>query len=96
MQNRQLRRRKIKAVNPWRTPEISKEFDLHYESPHCQNGKCNYCMGIKRRKAAAATAALAATIAPGMFWDRKIFSGDEQLGPSAPDFWLETYVKPQG
>lgn len=79
-----LNRKKIHAVNPWRDPPSSRK-DLDYLSPHCQNAACNWCRERARRKKEAATAALEATLSPGLFWESKITRGnesDQQLGPS--------------
>ena len=88
-----INRRKIN-FNVWRDPQARTGQDLDYLSPHCQNAACSWCKERARRKRAAATAALEATMQPGMFWDRKIGGHQEQLGPSAPDAWKQTYVKP--
>lgn len=89
-----LNRRKIK-FNVWRDP-TPKPVD--YLSPHCQNGACSWCKERARRKREAATRALQAIAdaRPGMFfWDSKIERGTKNdLGPSAPDAWKQTYVKP--
>ena len=82
--------RKIK-FNAWRDPSPK---PLDYLSPHCQSGTCKFCSERARRKREAATRALEATLQPGMFWDSKTGGHQEQLGPSAPDAWKQTYVKP--
>ncbi len=89
---RELPRRKIK-FNAWKDP-VSKS--VNYLSPHCSKSSCSWCKERRARKQRAATAALEAAAAPGMFWDSKVGGHQEQLGPSAPDAWLRTYVKPTG
>lgn len=84
-----MSRRKIK-LNVWRDP-VPKEPG--YLSPHCTSGTCKWCAERRRRAKARATAELEAKTAPGMFWDRTIDRGQEQLGPSAPDAWIHTHVK---
>lgn len=64
-----------------------------YMSPHCTSGNCKYCRGRREAARRAATARLEAAAAPGMFWDRKIGGHQEQLGPSAPDAWIQTFVR---
>ena len=87
-------RRKIK-FNVWRDPETIKKAQEGREwmSPHCTSGNCKWCTERRARKQRSATMALEAALAPGMFWDSKIGGHQEQLGPSAPDHWLETGVK---
>ena len=69
----------------------------NWMSPHCQSGNCAYCAERRRRKREAATRALQALAdaRPGMFfWDSKIERGTKNdLGPSSPDAWKQTYVK---
>lgn len=64
-----------------------------YLSPHCAAGNCKYCRGRREAAKRAATAAREAAAAPGMFWDSKIDRGQEQLGPSAPSSWIQSFVK---
>lgn len=82
-----IRRRKVYA---WRDP-LPKSPD--YLSPHCQSGNCSYCRWRRAEVKRAATAALEAAAAPGMFWDSKIDRGQEQLGPSSPSSWIQPFVK---
>lgn len=78
-----------RKVNTWRDPAPKPEG---YLSPHCTSGTCKWCSERRARAARARTAALEAATAPRMFWDRQIDRGQEQLGPSAPDAWKQTYV----
>jgi len=82
-----MTRRKVYA---WRDP-MPKPPD--YLSPDCAHGHCQVCRGRRAAAARYRTAQAEAAAAPGMFWDRKIGGHQEQLGPSAPDFWKKTFVK---
>ena len=84
-----IHRRKVYA---WRDP-LPKPPD--YLSPHCASGNCKYYRGRREQVKRARTAALEAAAAPGMFdpWNQKIGGVQEQLGPSAPDAWIQTGVK---
>ncbi len=79
-----------RKVYAWRDPQPK---PVDYLSPHCASGDCKWCAERRRRKQAQATAALQASLAPGMFWDSKVGGHQEQLGPSSPDSWKRTYVK---
>ena len=85
--------RKVK-FNAWKDPETLRAAREGREwlSPHCTSGTCKWCAERRRRRQAAATRALEAATAPGMFWTSKIDRGQDQLGPSAPDAWKQTYV----
>lgn len=87
--------RRIK-FNAWRDPATIKaaQEGRDWLSPHCTSGTCSWCAERRRRKQRAATEALEARTAPGVFWDSKTGGHQEQLGPSAPDAWKKTYVKP--
>ena len=80
-------------LNVWRDPMPVLKSE-NYPSPHCANGACKVCRARTNEKNMAATRALQALADanPGMFWDSKIGGHQEQLGPSSPDAWKQTYV----
>ena len=78
-----------RKVNSWRDP-LPKPVD--WSSAHCSHGDCRICRRDRYAAQRYATAKLEAATAPSMFWDSKLDRGQDRLGPSAPDFWLQSRV----
>ena len=81
---------KHRKIRAWRDP-MPKPPD--YLSPHCSTGNCRWCTNRRAQAERYRIAVERAKAGPFMFWDTKTGGHQEQLGPSAPDRWLTTYVK---